>query len=119
MPPRTTVNPSGATVALLARLLSDDRGWESEFHGDAESLIAQAIDHGVDALVWDAVGTAAGAPHEIRSRLDDRVRAAATRDLFVQRDLRAALDAMAASGVNALLIKGAALAYTVYAKPWQ
>lgn len=51
--------------------------------------------------------------------LEPRVRAAATRDLFVQRDLQSVVATLDAAGIPALLTKGTALAYTVYPQPWQ
>jgi hypothetical protein len=52
----------------------------------------------------------------VHSTVDVERRAAAVFDHWRERQLRSALDALAARGVGALLIKGAGLAYTHYAE---
>ena len=77
-----------------------------------------ALAHGVEALLWEALAESSGAAAKLRDALEPRVRAAATRDLFVRRDLQVVVDALDAAGVPALITKGTAVAYTVYAHPW-
>jgi hypothetical protein len=77
-----------------------------------------AVAHGVDALLWEALSGSLGGAAQVRDGLEPRVRAAATRDLFVLRDLQLVVNALAAAGVPALITKGTALAYTVYPQPW-
>lgn len=53
----------------------------------------------------------------VRAALAATLREAATADLFRERELRRLLGRLAAAGVDALLLKGAGLAYTVYPAP--
>ena len=81
-------------------------------------MLAAIEDHGIGPLLWELGPGGVAATAEANGVLEAAVRSAATRDLFVQREMRTVLDALAASGVTALVIKGSALAFTVYAKPW-
>lgn len=101
----------------LAQILSGDRSWETSASWDACELAEAAIEHGVGPLVWSALGETGGEAH-LRSLLAHDARAAATRDLFIQRDMQATLAALSAAGIPALVIKGSALAYTLYPEPW-
>jgi len=85
---------------------------------ESSKLAALAIAHGVDALLWVALERSNGSAAMVREALEPRVRAAATRDLFVLRELRSTVDGLAAAGISALITKGTALAYTVYPHPW-
>lgn len=103
----------------LARLLAGTFEWAAADDARARGLGDAAIDHGVDALVWEKLaGHAAAAAATLRTVLEPRARAAATRDLFVRRDLETVLEALGAGGVPTLVTKGTALAYTVYREPW-
>jgi hypothetical protein len=53
----------------------------------------------------------------VRAALDADLRAAAIADLLREGELRQLLGRLAAAGVRALVLKGAALAYTVYSAP--
>ena len=101
----------------LFHALSGAGSWQSLKDQDADALHDCAVDHGLDALVWAGIAAADTAP-ELRALLEPRVRAAATRDLFIQRDLQAVVAALDAADVPALITKGTALAYTVYSQPW-
>lgn len=103
--------------SVLARALSGAAGWESLNERDALALHDSAVDHGLDALVWNGLAASGAAP-DLRTLLEPRARAAATRDLFIQRDLQVVVASLAAADVPALITKGAALAYTVYPHPW-
>lgn len=103
--------------ALFGRALSGDAGpgsaaWESP------ALPALAAEHGITALLWQALGGVGGRAGLVRDALEPGVRAAAARELLVQREMRSVLDALAAADVRTLVIKGSALAYTVYPEPW-
>jgi hypothetical protein len=102
----------------LARALRGDLAWIDAGGWDADELLAAADDHGVTALVWDALGSRPGPAGALRATLDARVRADAARDLIVQAEMRRVLDAIAASGERAVVFKGSALAYTAYTRPW-
>lgn len=80
--------------------------------GDLASLLTEAAHHGVLGLVAYAAGPEA--PAELaalrrRLMLEETVRAA---------EMRRVIDALGAAGVRAVLLKGAALAYTQYPEPW-
>ena len=80
-------------------------------------LLGPAADHGTQELLWNALAGVAGA-EPVRNALTPVVRAAAAREIFVQRELQSVTGALMAAGVPALVTKGAALAYTAYAEPW-
>ncbi|MEO5896077.1 MAG: nucleotidyltransferase family protein [Vicinamibacterales bacterium] len=101
-------------VAALARALTGEYECHTSHAGALKDL---ATDHGVDALLWQASADQSGAA-ALRDALEPGVRAAATRDLFVRRDLRDVTDALASNNIPALITKGTALAYTVYPQPW-
>jgi hypothetical protein len=105
--------------AALADALCDRFDWGACEDGFADALAEAGIAHGVDGLVWERLGDAVvPAAVLMREALDERVRAAATRELLAQRELRRVLASMAAAGVPALLMKGSALAYSIYHQPW-
>jgi Uncharacterised nucleotidyltransferase len=85
---------------------------------DPPALAADASEHGVDGLVWRALEHSAGPAAALRARLEARVRAAVARELVTQRELTSMLQSLSASGVQALVIKGSALAYAIYDEPW-
>lgn len=113
MAPRSSDLSSAFALALSGKFAAlQDGAWL------LSELRAAADDHGVAALLWETRPRGADAAADFLAILESRVRAAATQDLFVQRDIQRVLDALAEVGVPALIIKGSALAYTVYAKPW-
>ena len=76
---------------------------ESARHHDVHLLIAQQRASQEDGVSSAVLATA--------------LRSAAITDLYREYELRRVLGLLAAGGVKALLLKGAALAYTVYAAP--
>ena len=110
--------PEAAT--LLARALSGDDDWlEAATPADAPRIASAAVAHGVAELVWGRLAAVGETACALRAALDSGVRAAATRDVFVRRELARMFDAFAQAGVQVLVTKGAALAYTAYEQPWQ
>ncbi len=103
----------------LTALLSAARGRDAPPAADCDAAaIAAAADaHGVSALLWTALAGVGGA-EAVRDALTPAARAAAALDVFARRELEATLAALSAAGVRALVVKGAALAYTVYADAW-
>jgi hypothetical protein len=101
----------------LARALAGDVVpiHDSEIHAAA----AAAEEHGVAGLLWETLDAYPGATQALRAVLDEPVRSAAARDAIVQREIATALAALESQGVQSLLIKGSALAYTLYPQPWQ
>jgi hypothetical protein len=104
--------------AALGRLLAGDPCWNTGVSASIDRLIDEADEHGISTLVWQSLEGAVGAGTQLRERLTARVRAAATRDLFVQREMQRLLAGLDGAGVPSLVIKGSALAYTVYEQPW-
>ena len=103
-------------LSAVTAALTGDFDWNSE---PAVAAVPNlAIAHGVEAILWEALAGSSGGAAQVREALEPRVRAAATRDLFVLRDLQLLTNALAAAGVPALITKGTALAYTVYPQPW-
>ena len=105
-------------AADLARLLRRESDRERPQGDELRAFIAAADEHGVIPLLWQAASAAPGTLDWIRQALDEVVRAAVTRELFVRADLRRVGQVLAAAGVSALFVKGSALAYTVYPDPW-
>jgi hypothetical protein len=87
----------GENVAISAAIL------ESARHHNVHLLLAQDSDPVADDTV--------------RAALAADLRAAAIADLLREGELRRVLGRLAAAGVRALILKGAALAYTVYRAP--
>jgi len=105
------------TIAL-GRLLAGDPAWAQGGSWTPAALADAADEHGIAALVWQTLGSSPESFADVRERMAPWVRAAATRDLFIQRDMQTVLGALAGAGVRALVMKGSALAYTVYEQPW-
>lgn len=106
-------------VTILERTLRGDLSWVSSSDWSVEAVVASAAEHGVQTLLWEALPSSPGPSAALREALAPRVRNAATIDLIVQREMDAVLRSLVAAGIPALVIKGSALAYTVYARPWQ
>jgi hypothetical protein len=112
---RSDERGSTVTVEMLARLLRDDaRAWAEAASCEAAVFCAAADAHGIVPLLAERAG---GAPPAIRDALRSRMRAIAAGDAIAEASLREAIDALHGAGVDALLIKGADLAYSVYARP--
>ena len=103
-------------AALIARVIAGDRVELTGRESDPFAIASVAEHHGVGALLWEATGDAAMAA--VHEALDATVRAAITREVFVQREVRAITASLDHEGLPALLLKGTALAYTAYARPW-
>lgn len=102
----------------LQAALSGDVSWTSDTGWDSSALLDAADEHGVTTLLWVSLESATGRGAELRESLAPSARAAATRDLLVQQEMRRVLEAIAATGAHVMVFKGSALAYTVYAQPW-
>ena len=83
-------------------------------------MIQAADDEGVTALLWESLSSVEVGDGDaiLRNEITPSVRGAATRELLVQMELRRVLDRLAREHVRALVIKGTALAYTVYGSAW-
>jgi Uncharacterised nucleotidyltransferase len=103
-------------AALLAQVIAGSRPGVASSDWEPAVLASMAEHHGVGALVWEASG--ADAMLAVHEALDATVRAAVAREVFVQREVRAVTAALAKEGLRALLLKGTALAYSTYPRPW-
>ena len=83
---------------------------------EASALLQAASYHGVLPLVAEALHDRADVDRDLRERLQRRATRLAASDLVREAELRELLDAWRAAGVRNLLIKGAHLAYGVYAR---
>lgn len=99
---------------LAAVLRGELAGVSALAAGDRAAVIAAARAHGVLPLVADACRRR-DAP--LASAMAAAVRADLLLDMAREQELRALLEAFARAQVDALLIKGAALAYTHYPRP--
>jgi Uncharacterised nucleotidyltransferase len=104
---------------LVASVLKGERASFDELVDPIlqDAILEAAADHDVDALVRHVLierGTWPGTSSRLSAVLDARARDAAVRDMVRGRELRSVLAALRDTGVEALVIKGAALAHTHY-----
>jgi len=88
---------------------------------DPPALLATAGDEGVAALCHHRLRASGGwdrLPPALRDGLTSAAHGAAATALLWERELQAVLGALAAAGIPTLLLKGAALAYTLYPEPY-
>jgi hypothetical protein len=108
-----------STAAWMARILAADAPALAAADTERPDLLPVAAEQGVAALVWDRLSASDEAAAErLCALLGPHVRAAAAREILVQRELQRVLGTMGAAGVRALVMKGGALAYTAYPSPW-
>lgn len=107
------MQPDGPALAILrgdalpCPIVDADVGtWEN---ADLDLLLADLLQAQGRAHLW---------PAGAESRRQARARAAAAAEAAEASRLREVLAALAAAGIEALLLKGIALAYTHYPKPW-
>jgi hypothetical protein len=112
-----------AAADVMPRLAGILRGTPLPWHelqGDEETILELLDDAGVTGLVYrvmDGSGAFTTWPASVRQALAAAGRASAARELLQHRELTLALDRIAALGVRGLVLKGTALAYTVYEHP--
>jgi hypothetical protein len=112
-----TAEPSSA-ARLLARILRGDVSAPELAEWPVDDLASDAGEHGVDRLVWQALTRMHGAPQPLIAALASRARMAMAWELLEQRELSSMLRSLSSAGVRALVIKGTALAYSLYGAPW-
>jgi hypothetical protein len=114
-----TLNPEYALLVEAMRPTpapaADRSGWNRP---DWERAIKAAQWHRLEPMLARHLGRhASGAPTGLLAALQERYLANAARNAFVAASLRTALDALTAAGVEAMLLKGAALTATIYDDP--
>jgi hypothetical protein len=107
-----------AASDLLARALRGDLAWTTTESWDAHVLATAADHHGVGPLVWRALQH-----HGTRPRGLYEIFAAArhvdlAHEILRRREAARVLEAFRSRGPDVLLVKGAALAYSVYEEAW-
>jgi hypothetical protein len=112
------VAPTLSTSRLAALLSGDDILWSATTQTSAE-LLRTCIDQDLAGLVHARVSACrdGDCPRDVQDDLARRARHHVARELLRRREIASVLDALAAHGVEAILFKGAALAYTVYDAP--
>ena len=104
------------TDLLAGVLASGALGELSEAHIDA--LWEEACATRVDVLVASVALREKGMlPDAARRRMSQRLRAAQAMEMVRHREISRIVEAFDSAGVHVLLLKGAALAYTVYPQP--
>ena len=110
-----TTSPIEATLAAIIR--GDDVAPPAGPETGAEFLEA-ATHHGLRTLVAERLGSSlAHWPAAVRSALTREPVLGAALEALQQRELRIVLERLASHGVSPLLLKGSALAYTLYDSP--
>ena len=105
--------------SFLARAIRGAAGWPPGL--GAEAVLEAGAFHGVLPLLFHAGHNAPGWqdwPEALRAGLGEAARLHAALELANRRETTEVLDALAAGGVEAILLKGAALAHTLYPEPW-
>ena len=119
---RHTATPTTQSENLLCACLRDGpEAWPesagAEFHGQLRQTAAY---HGVQTLLYHRLRTSPvwkDWPTDIREYLQGEAKDAVALELIRKRELERVLDALAGSGIRALLLKGTPLAYSHYASP--
>ncbi len=120
-----TSNPfaqDAPTEQLLCRILRDDSpDWPAlDGAGFAQHFVELCREEGVAPLVWHhAAPTPAWPawPVAVRQALARDARMHTAEDMLREQELIAVLEAFAAAGIDAVLLKGTPLAYSHYAAP--
>jgi hypothetical protein len=104
---------------FLARATQGDAAWPAGV--PAAAVLESGAFHGVLPLVFRACHDTPGWqewPEFLRTALKETARFHATIELADRRETTVVLDALATRGIDALVLKGAALAHTLYPEPW-
>jgi putative nucleotidyltransferase-like protein len=105
---------------LFAALLRGEAVPWPAFAMSPADFVRTCEDQSLAGLVYERVRRIRGQrewPRSIRDGLARGVRAQAATELLRQEELHAVLDALAADGVSVILVKGTALAYSLYDAP--
>jgi hypothetical protein len=106
---------------LCGAIRGDQLHWPAAAEtGFYEQFLERAIANGVDMLVCHCLRLTSAwqeLPKEVREPLEQRSRNAIAVEMARSQDLSALLKGMAGQGLELLLLKGSALAYTHYPQP--
>jgi hypothetical protein len=101
-----------AVVRASLRGTRDGLAWPAD-----PMVIDAAWRHGVLMQLHDVLPSIAGVPDDARARVQELVRAATRRMLLMTGQLRSAVDAVTAAGIDVLPVKGPLLAEMLYGNP--
>ena len=116
-----TIPAAPRTIDRLAALVKGDPIPWTAFAATPADFLSQCDEHEVAALVYErvrALPETCGWPAHVVDLLGTEARRRAARELIEERELKAVVAALAANGLTVLLMKGSALAYSLYAAPW-
>ena len=116
--PAVSISQRHLPAELLARALTGDLSWVTTEPWEVSALVRSAEHHGISSLLWDTLHADRNRPHGLVEQLAARVHADIAREAFRIRDLARVMSALDKRKVPALLMKGAALAYSAYPQPW-
>lgn len=88
------------------------------YQGASADLISLADAHGVLPLLAWRCRAASALPRDLQQQLMATTARAVAWEVWTAAELAAVLDAVRAAGVEAMVVKGAALARQVYREPW-
>ncbi|HEY8535077.1 MAG TPA: nucleotidyltransferase family protein [Vicinamibacterales bacterium] len=104
-------------ASILGRILTG-RQSPAAAGVDAAALAEMARQHGVAGLLWERLPAGDPSAAALRDALADDITAAVVRDALTRREVERVAGALETAGVRALLVKGAALACTIYQQSW-
>jgi Uncharacterised nucleotidyltransferase len=107
-----------AASDLLARALRGDLAWTAAESWDAHVLATAADHHGVGPLVWRALQSHGTRPHGLYEIFAAARHVDLAHEILRHRETARVLEAFRARRLDVLLVKGAALAYSVYDEAW-
>ncbi len=115
------MDPGDETVRdfLAAALRNEEAPWPADWDAPAtvEAVASAAVFHGIAGLLVEEPKRIGGWPEGLTNRLRERARAQAMWELRHHQLLAQLLAALHAAGIPALVMKGTALAYDLYASP--
>ncbi len=115
----TVRNLHPETADLLRSLFS---GQEVHWPADlsAEVFFQETAGQGMAPLLFRRISKqdCSDWPSDLLARLKETALRQAAAELLLEADLRALLQAFAEAGIQPLLLKGTALAYSLYSEPW-
>lgn len=107
------------TADLLRRVFSgQDAPWPADL--SAEVFFQETAAQGMAPLLFRRISkqNCSDWPSDLLARLKETALRQAAAELRVEADLRTLLQAFAQAGIQPLLLKGTALAYSLYPEPW-
>ena len=111
--------PRHGVEPFLAGVLRGEAHWPAD--ADAGAVVAEANYHGVLPLLFETAQRDVawtGWPASLKTELLQRARAHAANELAQRRELGRILDLLAGAGIEVLVLKGMALAHTLYPAAW-